>query len=260
RPGAAQTPSPEAAQAWEGVQMLRAEERTNYPFTLSVDDLGDGFLLDAQTPASIGPLRICEFMRTALESLVDALETAPAAAVRTLPMLPASERHRVLYEWNDTGTRFPSDKCVHELFEEQVARTPDAVAVVFEDDQLSYAELNRRANRLAHYLRELGVGPDDRVALCVERSFEMIVALLAVLKAGGAYVPLDPAYPVERLRFMLEDSAPLALLTLSHLSGLFSEVDKTPRTLLLDAVNAPWQNCPDTNPDPGAVGLSPNHL
>ena len=92
-------------------------------------------------------------------------------------------------------------------------------AVVFEDAALSYAELNRRANRLAHYLRELGVKPDDRVAICVERGLEMIVALLAVLKAGGAYVPLDPAYPAERLRFMLEDSAPVALLTQSHLRG-----------------------------------------
>ena len=123
-------------------------------------------------------------------------------------MLPAAERHRVLYEWNDTRTEFPADKCMHELFEEQVGRTPDAVAVVFEDEQLSYAELNRRANQLAHYLRELGVGPDGRVAICVERGLEMIMALLAVLKAGGAYVPLDPAYPAERLRFMLEDVRP----------------------------------------------------
>ena len=100
-------------------------------------------------------------------------------------------------------------------------RTPDAVAVVFEDASLSYAELNRRANQLAHHLRELGVRPDDRVAICVERGLEMIVALLAVLKAGGAYVPLDPAYPAERLRFMLEDCAPVALLTQSHLQELF---------------------------------------
>src|SRR5207302_1049710 len=109
--------------------------------------------------------------------------------------LPERERQQVLYEWNDTQAEYPGDKCIHELFEEQVEKTPDAVAVVFEDAELSYGELNRRANRLGHYLRGQGVGPDALVAICVERSMEMIVALLGVLKAGGAYVPLDPAYP-----------------------------------------------------------------
>src|SRR6266702_3514862 len=127
-------------------------------------------------------------------------------------------------QWNDTAAEFPSDKCVHQLFEEQAAKAPEATAVVFEDAALTYGELNRRANQLAHYLRELGVRPDTRVALCVERGFEMIVALLAVLKAGGAYVPLDPAYPIDRLRFMLQDSAPVALLTQSHLQNLFPEL------------------------------------
>ena len=106
-PGAAQAPSEEAMQAWQGIQGLRGEERTNYPFTLSVNDLGEGFSLDAQTPASVGPMRVCEFMRTALESLAEALETAPATAVRSLDVLPAAERHRVLYEWNDTKTDYP---------------------------------------------------------------------------------------------------------------------------------------------------------
>ena len=130
-----------------------------------------------------------------------------AALSGRVEMLSATERHQLLYDWNDTATAFPADKCVHELFEEQVARTPDAVAVVFEDEELSYAQLNARANRLAHYLRELGVKPDERVAICLERGFEMIVALLGVLKAGGAYVPLDPDYPIERLRLMLQDAA-----------------------------------------------------
>ena len=221
-PGVAQAPSAETVRAWQGIRWLRGEERTNYPFTLSVDDLGEGFSLDAQTPASIGPMRVCEFMRTALESLTDALETSPAKPVRRLEVLPAAERHRLLYEWNATKAEYPGDRCVHELFEAQVEKSPDAVAVVFEDEELSYADLNRRANRLAHYLRQLGVKPDDRVAICVERGFEMIVALLAVLKAGGAYVPLDPAYPVERLRFMIDDAAPVALLTQSHLGDLFA--------------------------------------
>ena len=145
-------------------------------------------------------------------------------AIDGLPMLSETERHRVLYEWNDTKTEFPSGKCVHQLFEEQVLKTPHATAVVFEDESLSYDELNRRANQLAHYLHQLGVRPDDRVAICVERGLEMIVALLAVLKAGGAYVPFDPAYPAERLRFMLEDSQPVALLTQRRLRHLFVDL------------------------------------
>ena len=102
--------------------------------------------------ASIEAMRVCEYMHTALQSLVSALETAPATPVRTLQVLPEEERHRLLYEWNDTQTEFPSQQCVHQLFEQQVRQTPDAVAVVFEDSSLSYAELNRQANQLAHYL------------------------------------------------------------------------------------------------------------
>src|SRR5258708_32787297 len=159
-------------------------------------------------------------MNTALEELVAALEATPSTAVRELDVMSPGEHHQVLYEWNDTKTEFPGELCIHQLFEEQVEKTPEAVAVVFEDDSLTYAELNRRANQLAHYLGELGVRPDARVAICVERGFEMIVGLLAILKAGGAYAPLDPAYPAERLRFMLEDSAPVALLTPNHLAEL----------------------------------------
>ncbi|MDB6008042.1 MAG: Glutamate-semialdehyde aminotransferase, partial [Gammaproteobacteria bacterium] len=105
------------------------------------------------------------------------------------------------------------DKCIQELFEEQVERTPQAVALVYEGQQLTYAQLNARANQLAHHLRELGVKPDTLVAICAERSLEMVVAIVAVLKAGGAYVPLDPAYPPERLQYMLQDSAPQVVLT-----------------------------------------------
>jgi non-ribosomal peptide synthetase component F len=130
----------------------------------------------------------------------------------------------LLYGWNDTAVSYSIDGCVHELFEEQVAKTPDATALVFEEASLSYSELNRRANQLAHYLCKLGVRPDARVALCVERGLEMVIALLAVLKAGGAYVPLDPVYPQERLRFMLKDSAPVVLLTQEHLKRQFGEL------------------------------------
>ncbi len=127
--------------------------------------------------------------------------------------LSESERHQVLYEWNQTSRDYPRDKCVHQLFEDQVARTPDAVAVVFEDQSLTYAELNARANQLAHHLQSLGVGPEVLVGLCVERSLDMIVGLLGILKAGGAYVPLDPKLPEERLRFLITDARLAIILT-----------------------------------------------
>jgi amino acid adenylation domain-containing protein len=132
-------------------------------------------------------------------------------------LLTEAERHKILHEWNSTTTEYPHDRCIHQLFEEQVERTPHAVALVFEGEQLTYRELNARANQLAHYLQALGVGPEVLVGICVERSFEMIVGLLGVLKAGGAYVPLDPTYPLERLGFMLEDSSVPVLLTQSKL-------------------------------------------
>ena len=141
----------------------------------------------------------------------------------------------------------------------QVERTPEAVALVFENESLSYAELNTRANRLAHYLRELGVRPDVRVAICVERGFEMIIALMAVLKAGGAYVPLDPAYPTERLRFMLEDSEAAVLLTQGHLEDISAGINGSLPILDL-AQTAEWEDQPAANPDPAAAGLTSHHL
>ncbi|MBV9389924.1 MAG: amino acid adenylation domain-containing protein, partial [Chroococcidiopsidaceae cyanobacterium CP_BM_ER_R8_30] len=133
--------------------------------------------------------------------------------LKDLPLLTEAERHQLLFEWNDTQVNYPQDKCIHELFEAQVKRTPDAVAVVFEDEQLTYSELNDRANCLAYYLRSLGVGPEVQVGLCLERSVEIVAAILGILKAGGAYVPFDPTYPQERLTFMLQDAQVSVLLT-----------------------------------------------
>ncbi len=202
----------EQQQAWEGVSVLTGEERTNYPLTLSVDDLGDGFGLTAQVRVQQSPERICALMSEALSGLVEALERAPERPIRAVEVLPGTERERLLKEWNRTEAEYPAKRCIHELFEEQVRRTPEAAAVVYEEVTLSYGELNARANRLAHYLREQGVQPDTRVGICVERGPEMVIGLLAVLKAGGAYVPLDPDYPSQRLGYLLSDSAPVLLL------------------------------------------------
>ncbi len=135
--------------------------------------------------------------------------------------LTESQQHQILVEWNTTKADFPRDKCLHQLFEAQVERTPEAVAVVFEDSRLTYQELNQRANQLAHYLKKLGVGPEVLVGIYIERSLEMVVGLLGILKAGGAYLPLEPAYPQERLAFMLEEAQTPVLLTQEQiLSGL----------------------------------------
>ncbi len=209
----------DAVLAWKGTRLLGNEERSSYPLTLSVDDLGDGFLLKAQVQGSIGAGRVCGFMRTALASLVAALESAPSVQVRSLEILPARERRQLLEEWNATAAAYPRDKCLHELFAEQAARTPDAVALVYEDSELSYGELDRRSNQLAHYLRGLGVGPETIVGLCVERSLEMVVGLLGILKAGGAYLPLDPGYPAERLAYMVGDAKAPVLVTQARLAG-----------------------------------------
>jgi len=239
-----------------GVRRIYNEERTNYPLTLSVDDLGERFSLKVQVMSSgVDPAGVCGMVHTALEGLVDALETAPERAVGSIGVLPESERSRILQEWNRTETAYPAGSCLHELFQGQVQRAPDAAAVVCEGERLSYAELNARANRLAHHLRALGVGPDARVALCLERSPEMVVALLAVLKAGGAYVPMDPAYPAERLAYMLADSAPVAVLTER---ALRDRVDAGVPVLELDAAAPAWADRPAT--DPAVEGLTPEHL
>ena len=130
-----------------------------------------------------------------LQTLLKGIVEDPDQHLSELPLLSEAERHQLLFEWNETATEYPRDRCVHELFEEQVERTPDAVAVVFEDEQLTYRELNRRANQLAHHLRALGVGPEVLVGICVERSLEMVVGLLGILKAGGSLRSAGPFVP-----------------------------------------------------------------
>jgi amino acid adenylation domain-containing protein len=151
------------------------------------------------------------------QTLLEGIVANPKQAISELPLLTQAERQQLLVEWNNTTKEYPQDKCIHQLFEEQVERTPNAVAVVFEGEQLTYWELNARANKLAHYLQTLGVEPEVLVGICVDRSLEMVVGLLGILKAGGAYVPLDPAYPPERLAFMLEDASVPVLLTKARL-------------------------------------------
>jgi amino acid adenylation domain-containing protein len=151
------------------------------------------------------------------QTLLKGIVSNPEQTISELPLLTEGEKHQLLVEWNDTESDYPRDRCIHELFEEQVERTPDAIAVVFEGQRLTYREVNQRANKLAHHLREIGVAPEVLVGICIERSMEMVIGILGILKAGGAYVPIDPSYPKDRLTFMLEDTNAPVLITQSSL-------------------------------------------
>ncbi|MFD1319760.1 amino acid adenylation domain-containing protein [Micromonospora sonneratiae] len=239
---------------------LAAEERGNYPLALDVDDLRDGFVVTVAATAGVAADSVCAMVERALETLADALEQAPDTAVGRLDVLPPVERHRLLTDGNDATVPYPPGRCVHHLIEAQAARDPHAVAVILGDQRLTYGELNTRANRLAHHLRKHGVGPDRLVAICVERSPETVVSLLAVLKAGGAYLPLDPAYPVERLAYMLRDGTPVAVLThgpaRDRLHAALAGIDVDVIDLDLDA--ADWADLPVT--EPVVDGLAAHHL
>jgi amino acid adenylation domain-containing protein len=189
----------------------------------------------------------------------NALATALKPQLLYSSVLGEWERRQIVNEWNDTRMEYAREKCIHEMFEEQVERSPEAVAVVFEETSLSYGELNRRANQLAHYLRGIGVKAEDRVGICAERGLEMVVGLLGILKAGGAYVPLDPGYPEERLRYMLEDSTPVTVLTQDSLAGKFAGIG--PAIPLLDFTHtSAWSHLQDTNLKREATGVTAENL
>jgi len=188
-----------------------------FDLTLSMQNTATGLVGVWEYNTDLFDASTIKRMSSHFVTLLEGIVTNPQQQISQLPLLTEVEQQQLLVEWNNTQVDYPGDKCIHQLFEEQVERTPDAVAVVFEDQQLTYQQLNCRANQLAHYLQSLGVKPDVLVGLCVERSLSMVVGLLGILKAGGAYVPLDPEYPQERLSFMLEDAQVPVLLTQQQL-------------------------------------------
>lgn len=194
------------------------------------------------------------------QTMLEAVVADDELALGRTPLLAGAGRERVLEKFNDTRVDYPHERCLHELIEEQVRRTPGAVAVEHEGENLRFDELNAAANRLAHHLRGLGVKPDDRIAVCAERSLGMVVGLLAVLKAGAAYVPLDPEYPADRLAYMLRDCRPTVLLTQQSLAGMLAEIDPSVPQLLLDAPDQDWAREPETDPSTASASLAANSL
>ncbi|MFM7367501.1 MAG: non-ribosomal peptide synthetase, partial [Sphaerospermopsis kisseleviana] len=188
-------------------------EISKFDLTLAMEESASGLVGVWEYNSDLFDSRTIERMAGNFITLLESIVANPQESIAQLPILTEVEQHQLLIEWNDTQVEYPVDKCIHELFEEQVEKTPNAIAVVFENEQLTYQQLNSRANQLAHYLQSLGVKPETLVGICVERSLEMVIGLLGILKAGGAYVPLDPEYPQERLSFMLEDAQVSVLLT-----------------------------------------------
>ena len=207
----------EDARVWVGMSVLGGEERTNYPFDLSVDETGDGFTLVPQIDVRIGAAPIAGYVQRALEVLVERLATNSERPLAELSVLPQEEAQRLVVL--GLGANSTHGVFAFRRFEAHAAERPDAVALVFEGQSLSYAEVNARANRIAHALIAHGVGADMRVGIAVERSPAMIIGLLAIQKAGGAYVPLDPAYPADRLVHMMHDSGLRWVLTQAHLQN-----------------------------------------
>jgi amino acid adenylation domain-containing protein len=195
----------------------------NFELFVNATELAGNLTLECQYNTNLFDAETIRCRMAELETLLEGIVANPSQLILELPLLPISEQ-QLLAGWNDTQTLFPQDICIHQLVEAQVERTPDAIAVVFEDRQLTYRELDARANQLARHLQTLGVCPEVLVGISQERTTEMLVAILGVLKAGGAYVPLDPTYPAERLAFMLEDAQVSILLTQENL------VEQLPQT------------------------------
>lgn len=224
-------------------------ERTGYPLCLTVS-LQPQLVLNIIYDNTHFNTDIINTILTHLETLLKNVINNPTTKLGELSYLPQIEHHQIITKWNETKTNYPHNKCIHQLFENQVKHTPKAIAVVFEDKQLTYQQLNEQANQLAHYLINKGVGPEVLVGLCIERSLDMIVALLAILKSGGTYVPLDPSYPQERLIFILNDTQTDILLTTNN---LFANLASYKTIINLDSQHTQIKQQAITNPSNQAV-------
>lgn len=208
---------------------------SKFDLCLVLDDRPEGLFGRVIYSTDLFDSATISHMMECWQTLLKAVVADPGRRISEIPILPESERHRLLVQWNDTQNSFPLTP-VHRRFERQVEKTPDAVAVKCGEHQLTYCELDQRANQLAHHLRNLGVGPEVLVALCVERSLEMIIGILGILRAGGAYVPLDPSYPRERLDFMLTHCQAPVLLTQAHLPV----IRKSPESIRVVLLDSHW--------------------
>jgi amino acid adenylation domain-containing protein len=252
--------TPAGEHAFPGLRMSAMEvgyETAKFDLYLAAEEHGGELRLALEYATELFDAATAGRMLDHLEVLLRGIADDPGRRLSQLPLLGAAERRRVLEEWNATARDYPAGACVHELFEAQAARTPDAEALLYGGGRLAYGALNARANRLAHHLRARGVGPEARVGICLERTPELVVALLAVLKAGGAYVPLDPAYPRQRIGWMLEDAEVRLVLTRGALAERLPP--GAAEALCLDALDG-LEGLPDDNPRSGAAPGNLSHV
>jgi amino acid adenylation domain-containing protein len=247
--------APVLGDGWGLTHMDITTQTSKFDLSLVIEDRPEGLACCFEYSTDLFDEATIVRMAGHWQTLLQAIVANPEQKLEDLPLLTEAERHQLLIEWNDTARAYPLDGCIHHLFEAQVERTPDAPAVLFEEQQLTYHQLNARANQLAHFLKKLGVGPDVLVGICMERSLEMTVALLAILKAGGAYVPLDPGYPSDRLAFMLRDSSMQVLLSQQNLLPKLPEFDL--QVICLDAV---WHKITQEPEDNPFSGVNAEHL
>jgi amino acid adenylation domain-containing protein len=237
-------------QGLESAPVPRGRQTAKFDLSMFAVERPDGLRLSFEYCTEIfneaTVVRMLDHYRVLLEGAV----AEPERPVGELPLLTDREQSQLLLDWNRTERPFPADRCVHELFEDEAERRPAAIALSTNGERISYRELNERANRLAHRLRGLGVGPEDLVGICLERGIDLIVAMLATLKAGGAYVPLDPDYPLERLEFMLEDTAAPVLISETSLAPRLPSFGGA--LLCLDAASDEIAGEPSVNPRAGA--------
>ncbi|PQQ26173.1 non-ribosomal peptide synthetase [Photorhabdus hindustanensis] len=227
-------------------EMIGTQEYTNYPLEMGVEQLNDDFIIQVHVESQVGADNVLTYMRTALEEIIHALGQAPQTPLLTLSITPIREQQRIINEFNSPVVAYDKTVAIHQRFEHQVVKTPAAIAAVCNTNRITYAELNQRANQLAHYLIEQGVARNHIVAIYAERSIEFVIAMLGIMKASAAYVPLDPTNPPERLSYMLADSGVNVVLTQSHLNRLTFNGQKRFR---LDVDWPSLDHYPNTNPE-----------
>ncbi|MEM0939406.1 MAG: amino acid adenylation domain-containing protein [Bacteroidota bacterium] len=239
-----------------GLRSFSGEERTNYPFNLSIDDYGNDFVLTAKiSNIKVDPSAVVSYMEESLRAILSHINATSTVSIDELSILPKEEKYHLLELFNDTGVAYPS-KTLVDLFEEQAAKTPEAFAVVSEELSLSYKELDEHSNQLARYLIDKEVSSEELVGVCLERGLEMIIGILGVLKSGGVYVPIDPTYPKDRIHYMIKDASIKVLLSTTSVVDCISDLG-VKELVLLDTASSIIEKESTT---PVSVGLSVDHL
>ncbi|WP_348705006.1 amino acid adenylation domain-containing protein, partial [Tenacibaculum sp. 190524A02b] len=238
-----------------GVEIIGSDERTNYPLTLSVDDFGVVFGLTVQADESIESEKVLSYMQGVLVELLEALKEEKSP-VSNLTVLSEAEISQLLEDFNATELAYPEEKTIVDLFEIQAQKTPEATAIVYEGEVLSYKDLDERSNQLAHYLESQGVCEEAFVGICIGRSLEMIVGILGILKSGSAYVPIDPEYPQDRINYMLEDAKINLVLSSTSSSKILNEIEGL-TTLTLDEE---WSTIAQYSIESSATTITPSNL